>query len=142
MAGNQEELENSQTSAEAVSELPWLEWVASGTGLILAIGLFGLLGWEAITDTGAAPVVTVKVESVTAVEGGYRVMFRARNGTQAAAAQVEIEGILSGAGNDEETSRVLFDYVPGRSEREGGLFFSRDPGSGSLVLRAVGFARP
>jgi uncharacterized protein (TIGR02588 family) len=142
MSANLEEPKNFRTSGEAVSELPWLEWVASGTGLILAIGLFGLLAWEAISDTGAAPVVTVKVESVSAVEGGYRVMFRARNATQAAAAQVEIEGILSGAGNEKETSRALFDYVPGRSEREGGLFFTRDPASGSLVLRAVGFARP
>ena len=51
------------------------------------------------------------------------------------------EGILSGGGAD-ETSRVVFDYVPGHSVRQGGLFFTRDPRTGHLTLRARGYSAP
>ena len=56
-------------------------------------------------------------------------------------AQVKIEGILSGGGAD-EISRVVFDYVPGHSVRQGGLFFTRDPRTGHLSLRARGYPAP
>jgi uncharacterized protein (TIGR02588 family) len=36
----------------------------------------------------------------------------------------------------------VLDYVPPRSSREGGLWFSRDPRAGRLTLRATGYAEP
>ena len=41
-----------------------------------------------------------------------------------------------------EASEVTLDYLPPRSDREGGLFFAHDPRAGDLQLRAKGFARP
>jgi uncharacterized protein (TIGR02588 family) len=41
-----------------------------------------------------------------------------------------------------EVSSVILDYIPGQSAREGGLFFTQDPRSGNLVLRASGYAKP
>jgi uncharacterized protein (TIGR02588 family) len=122
--------------------MPQLEWVASGIGLLLVLGVFGIIGWQAFNGATMPPVITVAVDNVASVEGGYRVLFRARNTAGEAAAQVEIEGTASTAAADAETSRVVFDYIPGHSERQGGLFFSRDPRSGALSLRATGFADP
>jgi uncharacterized protein (TIGR02588 family) len=123
-------------------QVPWLEWVASGVGLLLVLGLFGVIGWQAFNGATTPPALTVEIENVAPVEGGYRVLFRAHNSAGEAAAQVEVEGRVSGAGAEAETSRVVLDYVPGRSERHGGLFFTRDPRGGVLTVRATGFAEP
>jgi len=122
--------------------VPWLEWVAAGTGLLLVLGIFGVIGWQAFNGATTPPVITVEVETVTPVEGGHRVLFRARNTAGEAAAQVEIESKVTIAGEHEETSRVVLDYIPGHSARRGGLFFTHDPRAGTLTVRATGFAEP
>ena len=38
--------------------------------------------------------------------------------------------------------RARIDYVPGHSVRQGGLFFTRDPRTGHLSLRARGYSAP
>ena len=126
----------------AAAHTPWIEWVASGVGLLLTLGVFGLIGWQALSDAGSPPMITVETTEVAPVMGGYRVMFRAHNIGGAAAAQVLIEGVLSRSNSPGETSDVVLDYIPGHSAREGGLFFSQDPKSGGLSLRAAGFAEP
>jgi uncharacterized protein (TIGR02588 family) len=123
-------------------DTPWLEWVASGVGLMLALGMFGLIGWQALNDAGSPPVITVETIGMTSVTGGYRVMFRAHNIGGAVAAQVRIEGVLTQGNGPNETSDVVLDYIPGHSTREGGLFFTQDPQSRGLLLRAAGFAEP
>lgn len=127
---------------KAEQQVPWLEWVASGIGLLLVLGIFGVIGWQAFNGATTPPAITVEVKDVAPVEGGYRVLFLARNAAGEAAAQVEIEGTVSKAGADAETSRVVLDYVPGHSVRQGGLFFTHEPRSGSLAVRATGFATP
>jgi uncharacterized protein (TIGR02588 family) len=127
--------------ARSRARTPWLEWVASGVGLLLALIVFGLVGWQTMNGASEPPAISVEVGNVTQVPGGFRVEFRARNTSGSAGAQVEIEGILSG-GEADEISRVVFDYVPGRSARQGGLFFIRDPRSGHLSLRARGYSVP
>jgi len=121
---------------------PWLEWFASGAGLLLVLCLFGFIGWQALGDATSPPEITVEATGVAAVTGGYRVMFRARNEGGAAAAQVRIDGTLSGGSGPPETGSVVLDYIPGHSAREGGLFFTRDPRASDLALRASGFAEP
>jgi uncharacterized protein (TIGR02588 family) len=128
--------------AKAEQQVPWLEWLASAIGLLVVFGIFGVIGWQAFNGAAMPPVITVEIESVTPVEGGYRVLFRAHNTAGEAAAQVEIEGKVAAAGEDEETSKAILDYVPGHSARQGGLFFTRNPHSGSLAVRAIGFATP
>ena len=128
--------------AKPAPQMPWLEWLAADVGLLLGLGVFGVIGWQAFKGTAAPPAITVEVENVAAVEGGHRVLFRARNTAGKAASQVEIEGTVAGAGSDPETSRVVFDYIPGHSLRQGGLFFIQDPRSGTLTVRAIGFADP
>jgi len=139
---NQEYKVGSIRPAKPAPQVPWLEWLAADVGLLLVLGVFGVIGWQAFVDSAAPPAIAVEVESVAAVEGGYRVLVRVRNTADEAASQVEIEGTVATAGEDPETSRVVFDYIAGHSLRQGGLFFTRDPRSGSLTLRPTGFAKP
>ena len=41
-----------------------------------------------------------------------------------------------------ETAEATFDFLPARSRREGGLYFTNDPRIGALTLRAKGYADP
>jgi uncharacterized protein (TIGR02588 family) len=121
---------------------PLLEWLAAGVGLVLTLGVLGSIGWQAFDDARGPPVIVVEVTGVAAVDKGYRVEFRARNTAGSTAAQVEIEGRLAGEAAEQETGRVVFDYIPGHSARDGGLFFTREPRPDRLSLRALGFATP
>lgn len=121
---------------------PWLEWCASGIGLLLTLCIFGFIGWQALDDAGSPPVISVEAIHVSPVQDGYRVTFQAYNAGGSAAAQVRIEGIVSADNRAPEISNVILDYIPGQSARKGGLFFTQDPRRGNLALRASGFAEP
>ena len=75
-------------------------------------------------------------------ENGYLVQFRALNQGGSAAAELTIEGELTGAEGELELSEVVLDYLPPRSGREGGLVFAQDPRAGRLTLRAKSYAKP
>jgi len=142
MAEDQRERGKDERGAAPGKRTPWLEWLAAGVGLLLVLVVFGSIGWQALGDATSPPDVVVETTGVARTGSGYRVMFRARNRGGAAAAQVRIDGILSGGDQMPETSSVILDYIPGQSAREGGLFFSRDPQAGVLAVRAAGFAKP
>ena len=120
-----------------------LEWIAAGVGLLLAAAMVGLIGWEAASGGGQQPpALMVEPQRAVRAGGGYVVEFVARNRSEATAAAVRIEGQLKQGGEDVETSEATLAYVPGRSQREGGLVFARDPRLYRLELRATGYQVP
>jgi uncharacterized protein (TIGR02588 family) len=133
--------ENVDQRSASARRTPWLEWFASGVGLMTAVLVFGSIAWQVWKEPSTPPSIATEIERIVAVDGIYRVEFRALNRGGAAAAQVEIEGRITGGGG-EETSRAIFDYIPGHSSRRGGLFFTRDPGSAQLSLRPSGYSSP
>lgn len=119
------------------------EWLTAAVGLLLVLGAIGYLGYVAVAGDDLPPSLIVAVDSVTTTGGVHQVHFTVRNAGDRAGAAVVVEGRLTGtAGGGEETSEATLDYVPGRSARRGGLFFSSDPGAGRLELRALGYAVP
>lgn len=76
------------------------------------------------------------------MSSGYRVEFVARNVGSATTAQLRIEGELRIDGTLEERSVAIMDYLPGHSERKGGLFFRRDPRTGQLRIYTTGYEKP
>jgi uncharacterized protein (TIGR02588 family) len=122
---------------------PPLEWLASGIGLALTLGMLGLIGWQAYQGTAAPPpMITVAAERIVQSGSGFVVEIAVRNRSPATAAAVEIEGALKQGGQTVETSKAILDYVPGNSERRGGLFFLEDPRPYQLELRPLGYAEP
>jgi len=116
---------------------PLLEWIASGLGLLLIIGVTAVIARDAFNGSAdMAPDVTVAATRVRPSGTGFLVEFEARNVSPITAAQLTVEGKLPGG----ETSTATIDYVPGRSVRRGGLFFSEDPRG--VKLRALGYQDP
>jgi uncharacterized protein (TIGR02588 family) len=123
--------------APAKAKTPLLEWLASAVGLLLILGVAGVIARDAFNGSAEmAPDVTVAATRVHRSAAGFLVEFEVRNVSPVTAAQVTIEGKLPGG----ETSMATIDYVPGRSARRGGLFFSAEPRG--LELRALGYQDP
>lgn len=116
---------------------PLLEWIASALGLILTLGVMGVIARDAFRlAADLAPDVAVAATRVRQTDTGFLLEFEARNLSPITAAQVTIEGKLAGG----ETSIATIDYVPGRSVRRGGLYFTEDPRGAEL--RALGYQNP
>ena len=122
-------------------DIPLLQWVVSGIGAALLLGMVVFLALHAVRGTDTGPDITVDVEQIVRVTGGYRVEVRVRNRGDGAAQDVVVQGRLGG-GEAAEESEVTVDFVPAGSERMAGLLFSADPSAGSLDVRAAGYVKP
>jgi uncharacterized protein (TIGR02588 family) len=123
-------------------EIPRLEWIAGTLGAVIVSAAIAFLIYEGVAGDQSPPDITVEIKDVAAVRDGYRVRFEATNQGGEAAAQVVIEGVIAKGEEDLETSETTLGYVPARSERGGGLFFSKDPRSAELRVRARGYEDP
>lgn len=129
-------------SQQALETTSPLEWVIAGLGGLLVAAALAYMVIFAISEPERPPAVTLSVTSVTTTPGGYLVSFRAANIGGGTAAGLQISGELREGGAVVETSQANIDYLPQRSERRGGLFFTRDPEDLALSLRAEGYSEP
>lgn len=121
---------------------PVWEWILAALGVVIVAGVIGSTLYRAMTQETLPPSFEVSVDSINAVSSGFIVAFRVRNsGTQTAAA-LTIEGSLIKGAESVETSTATLTYAPGNSERQGGLFFTKDPGAFELKIRALGYEKP
>jgi uncharacterized protein (TIGR02588 family) len=119
-----------------------LEAIAAAIGAVLALTTLGIIVWDGMRDAGRPALITLSAGAVTEHEGGYVVEVVARNSGDATAAALLVEGSLRQGDRVVETSETTFDYVPSRSEREGGLAFAADPRAYALTLQAKGYIEP
>jgi uncharacterized protein (TIGR02588 family) len=123
-------------------QAPVLEWIAAGVGLVLAVAVVSFVAVDAINRDGAPAAIVVEAGPVSSFAGGFTLEIHVRNGSASTAAQVQVEGMLLRGGQSVEVARATFDYVPGNSERRGGMFFASDPREHEVRLRALGYAEP
>jgi uncharacterized protein (TIGR02588 family) len=124
------------------AEPPVWEWFAAAVGFILVAGTIGFLIYSAVTEANSPPKLTVKTDSVTALENGWLVKFSLYNDGENNAAEVVVEGKISEDGKDAETSSVTIDYAPSHSRREGALLFTKEPKEENFQIRALGYQKP
>jgi len=122
--------------------IPVTEWIVAAIGAVLVAGTIGWLVWLAMSRDETPPDVRVVEDGVVALQDGWLVKFRAANAGAQAAAELLVEGELIGPDGAIETSEATVDYLPPRSEREGGLFFTHDPRQHEVRLRAKGYVDP
>lgn len=119
-----------------------IEWAVAGLGGLVLAGLVTYLTYFAITREEAAPSASVEALSVAPVEAGHLVRFRVSNHANGTAAGLQVIGELRQGDRTVEEREATIDYLPAYSSREGGLFFSKDPGQYELVLSVGGYAEP
>ena len=119
-----------------------LEWVAAAVGGVLLGSLVGYLAYTGMTTPAGPTTIAIRTGNVEQAPNGFTLQFTARNDGQSTAAAVKVRGRLMTGDQVLEESEAVLDYVPERSEREGGLFFERDPRRHDVSVRAVGYAKP
>jgi uncharacterized protein (TIGR02588 family) len=131
-------------SAPATAErrpTPLAERILGAVSAAVIVVLMGYLVVRALANDGTPPDIVVELRGVTQVGAAWLVEVEATNLGSSPATDLEIEGEMPGPGGSERRSVVL-EYVPARASRRGGLYFSGDPRTRPLTLRAVGFRAP
>ena len=122
---------------------PLLEWIAAAIGLLLILFIVAVIGREAVRQKATQPpVIAIQIGAISPAAGGYVVAFEAVNQANGTAVGVEVEGLLKTGPSVIEHSGVTIDYVPGHGRASAGLFFTHDPHSYALTIRATGFQDP
>jgi uncharacterized protein (TIGR02588 family) len=124
------------------NDIPALEWFIGAVGFVVVAGVILFLFHHAITARQSPPEVEVRVMSVARTQNGYLVTVKALNRGGSTAAKVVLEALLRKESAVLERSHTMLDYSPPGSERQAGLFFTRDPRQFELQVRALGYVEP
>ncbi len=125
-----------------IKDAPFWMWGIALLGLIFVLGSIGFMLYEAAAGDSSPPDVTVRVDSILPTRNGFLVQFRVVNEGGSTAEGLTVEGELKRGTEVMESSHTTIEYVPSRSEREGGLFFTADPRQYEVRLRAKGYEKP
>jgi len=123
-------------------DIPRIEWLVAFVGLSLVLGTAIFIAYAGYTRGSSPPDISIAVEAVVELRQGYVVKIRAENRGDTTAANVTVEGELKSASGIAETSEATFQYLPPKSERRGGLFFTNDPRRYELDLKPKGYETP
>lgn len=121
---------------------PFWEWVAAALGLVLVLACLGYLVLQAMAGPPSPPDPKIDVVAVHAQDGRFLVELRVTNRGKSTAEALKVAGELREGDAVVEQADTEFQFVPGESSREGGLFFTRDPRRFALRLQAVSFQAP
>ena len=122
--------------------IPIWEWIVAGVGLVLVAGVIGFLIYEAFSGNRLPPDIKLSVGSVVLTRNGFLVTVTAVNQGGITAEGVDIEGELKRGTETIERSQTTIDYLPPRSNKKAGLFFTRDPRQFELQVRPLGYEEP
>lgn len=136
MTGNRKQKTGRQLDA------PLAEWTVGALGLLLIAAVIAVLLHEALSGRGAPPTVSVSVLGTSPQQNGWLVEIGVRNEGATTAGGLTIEGSLRSGDRVIEASEASIDYLPPRSQREAGLFFTRDPRDFELEIRPMGYQEP
>jgi uncharacterized protein (TIGR02588 family) len=121
---------------------PFWEWVVAGIGTLLLLSALAFFAYEALQQDEGPPQPVVRVTSIDRQGSGYTVRLQVHNAGRSTAANLRVAGVLVQDGKELERSDTEFQYLPGRSSREAGLFFTRDPRQHALQVRAESYQEP
>lgn len=141
-AGAAARLARAAESAHGRVDIPRFEWIVAAIGLGLVAATVGFIAWQGFTGSSSPPRLSFQVHAIAEVPNGYLVKVRATNSGDETAADVKVEGELRGPSGSVEKSETSFKYLPPRSTRSGGLYFTHDPRTLEIEIRPKGYEAP
>ncbi|MEP2775347.1 MAG: hypothetical protein ABJQ29_01290 [Luteolibacter sp.] len=130
-------MKKSSSKPTEKDHIPTAEWVVAGIGLVLLCLSLGFLLYKAVVVDDGAPSITLKVEQVVPQDSGGLVLAEVTNTGGVTFTRLQIMGT---SGN--EKREVEIDYLPARSSRKFGVFFSKVPEKSEVRLSAGGYQNP
>ena len=137
-----EEARSASQKQQVNNAIPIWEWIVAAVGFVLVAGVIGVLLYEALSSNRLPPDVKLSVVSVVQTGNGYLVRITAVNQGGMTAEGVIVEAEIRSGTEPLERSRTTIDYLPPRSEKRAGLFFTRDPRQFELQVRSLGYEEP
>jgi len=110
-----------------------------GIGFFIIAGVLGFLLYTGINEDHPLPDVKLSVDSVLRIRNGYLVRVTATNEGGMTAGGVIVEGELRQGAEPVERSKTVIEFLPARSKKRAGLFFTKDPNQFELKLRPLGY---
>ncbi|MEJ5990521.1 hypothetical protein WG902_11025 [Ramlibacter sp. PS3R-8] len=120
---------------------PLAEWFVAAIGLVVLLTSVGYLLYDG-NGQSQPPAPAIRMLDIQPQQGRFLVRVQAVNESRTTAAAVRVEGTLKRGNELVERSELEFDFLPGRSTREGGMFFTADPRGLQLELAARSYRAP
>jgi uncharacterized protein (TIGR02588 family) len=121
--------------------MPVLERGVAAVGAVIILCALGVLARDAL-QPHSPPALTARLVAVRPVPAGFRAEVEVVNSGRAAAAAVDLEGVLTPPSGPPETATASLDYVPGDAGETAMLQFRGDPRAGALELTVRGWSEP
>ena len=137
-----EEIRSDTPKQKQSDAIPIWEWIVGAIGFLLVASVIGLLLYQALEGDQTPPDVRLSVDSLVQTANGYLVKITAINQGGSTAEGVIVEGVLRSGAGPLEQSQTTIEYLPPRSQKRAGLFFSRDPRQFELQVRPLGYEEP
>lgn len=119
-----------------------VEWGMATICAAMVVGIIAFLVHQAMIRSEDGPEITITATTTRPAGPGFVVEFVAENTGDSTAANVEIEGILTGPDGVAEEAGVTLNFLPSGSSRRGGLVFDANPADHDLQLAARGYTDP
>lgn len=119
------------------SKVDALEWIIAAVAAVLVLGLVLFLAYEAVTQMGGEPDISLEVVKIVETGQTHVVVVSVINDGGATAADVELE-----ARSGTEESHVVLAYSPAQSVREVSMVFSQAVAAQDIALRVLGYVDP
>lgn len=135
-------------SAEKGEDMPvdkgtsTVEWIAAACGAALFLAMIGYMTYAGIHEVDGAPSIELATVPPIAQGDRFLVGFTATNVGQATATSLTVRATLDEGEREVESQDVTIDYLPMRSSRAGGFFFTRDPKNYRLTVIATSYLDP
>lgn len=130
-------MKNPPTVKTGQEHIPRAEWVVAGIGLVLLCSCMAFLLYKAFLVEDTVPRISFRVESIIPQDGGALVLAEVAN---AGGETVTGLHIVGRAGKEEH--EAVIDFLPARSARKFGMFFSAIPDETSLQFVPGGYQKP
>ena len=124
------------------SRTPLLEWLFAAIGCLIVCGAVGFLIYQMLRENGPEQVIEIRELRRERVPGGFRVDVEVENVGYETAADLQLTAEHARSDQPPETAEVVMDYLPARSTRQAGFFFSGVPHEADVQFQAGGFNQP
>jgi uncharacterized protein (TIGR02588 family) len=132
----------SQARKRRSSATPRLEWLLGIFGILLLASIVSLLVYEGLTHGDEPGAVVVTVTGIRDVGNVHLVKFSVRNEGSETLNQLHLTARLTDGNRQIESAQALIDYLPARSEQEGGVYLRNDPHRYALQIDPAGYMKP
>lgn len=130
-------MKTNESETPAQDNIPTAEWAVAGIGLVLVCLCLGFLLCKAFFVDDGVPKISCVVEQIVPQDGGALVLAKVSNSGGETVTRLQI-----GAKSGEEEQSVEIDFLPARSSRKFGMFFSHIPKDGSVQFTPGSYQEP